>query len=103
MRKVAAEMGQKGSGLGQVTEREISLLINNIASLDTGQGPKQLRGELARIQSHFDKVAENFERLAGEASSANASASSGNPLDDAMRALIEQDPELGALLGGAIE
>lgn len=56
MREDAAAMKMKGSGLGQVTEREISLLISNLVSLDTGLPADELRAELGKLMAQYDRA-----------------------------------------------
>jgi hypothetical protein len=67
LRADAQAMGQKGSGLGQVTERELSLLMNARENLSTAQpGPQldaalkalstQYRSSMRKIQFEIDKL-----------------------------------------------
>jgi hypothetical protein len=53
MKQAAQAAGSRGSGLGQVTEREIQLLQNRIAALDTAQSPAQLREALRTLRRDF--------------------------------------------------
>lgn len=62
LRKQAAAMGQKGSGLGQVTEREISLLMGARRSLETAQGEEQLDAALKFLEKQYRSSAKNIQR-----------------------------------------
>jgi hypothetical protein len=67
MRDAARAMGMKGSGLGQVTEREISLLMASRENVETAQTEKQLdialgnlerqyRSSIAKIRNEMNKL-----------------------------------------------
>jgi hypothetical protein len=55
LREQAAAIGAKGSGLGQVTEREIKLLMGARRSLDTAQGEKQIDAALKHLQAQYER------------------------------------------------
>lgn len=62
LRAQAAAMGQKGSGLGQVTEREISLLMGARKSLETAQGEEQLDKALEYLEKQYRSSMRNIQR-----------------------------------------
>ena len=43
-----------GGALGQVSEREISLLMSTVASLEVGQTEEQLRNNLNQVREHYE-------------------------------------------------
>lgn len=45
-----------GGALGQVSEQENRLLQSTLASLDQGQGPDQLKANLAKVKLHFENL-----------------------------------------------
>ncbi len=90
LRKEAAAMGQKGSGLGQVTEREISLLMSARKSLDLAQDEKQFdkaldylekqyRSSMRNIQKEIDKIEASESNDAAFVAGASASS---DPADE---------------------
>lgn len=60
LRTYAASLGQKGSGLGQVTEREIMLLQGARRSLELAQGEEQLDAALAHLAAAHRRAAKNI-------------------------------------------
>lgn len=87
MRQKAQEMGQKGSGFGQLTEKELSLLINNWRSLVVTQDPDQLKANLQYIRERFV----NILRMAAE------EAKGGNSAMDDDEVSLEQMLQEGLL------
>jgi hypothetical protein len=53
------EASKTGGALGAVSERELSLLESQIASLDASQSPEQLRRNLGEVRKSFEKIIEN--------------------------------------------
>lgn len=78
MRRSAAAMGMKGSGLGQVTERELALLINHIRSVDIRQSPGQLRSNLRVLRDMFR---ESARKIRAEMNKAGMTPSDGDDID----------------------
>ncbi len=62
LREMAAAMGQKGSGLGQVTEREIGLLMGARRSLETAQNEGQIDRALRHLEQAHRTAAKNIRR-----------------------------------------
>jgi len=62
LRAQAQAMGQKGSGLGQVTERELSLLMNARENLATAQGEAQLDRALMKLEKQYRSSMRNIQR-----------------------------------------
>lgn len=56
MRQAAAQSGSRGTGLGQVTEREIDLLQNVREALSQSQSPAELRENLTSLQEQRRRV-----------------------------------------------
>jgi hypothetical protein len=56
MREQAADMGQRGSGLGQVTQREIELLSSVLGSLDPTASPEVLRQNLQDVMALRERI-----------------------------------------------
>lgn len=61
------EASPTGGALGQTSERELSLLISTLGSLDQNQSPAQLRRNLRKIKMHY----ENWKDAVMEASQVN--------------------------------
>lgn len=47
------DMSPTGGALGNVTERELELLGNQVASLDVGQNEEVLRNNIAQVETHY--------------------------------------------------
>ena len=62
LRDAARAMGMKGSGLGQVTEREIRLLMGARRSLDTAQSERQLDAALKHLETQYRSSIRNIQR-----------------------------------------
>lgn len=58
MRRTAQEMGQKGSGLGQVTERELDLLEQSLGALSTEMSPDAFKANARAIQARLIRLDE---------------------------------------------
>lgn len=56
MKQEAAESGSRGTGLGQITQRELDMLQNAIGALDPNAGPPQLRESLRNILALRERV-----------------------------------------------
>jgi hypothetical protein len=72
------------SGLGQVTEREISLLQNRLRTLDPYGDPTKLKGDLDYIADNWKKIQDRLKESQG-----SSETSSGNA-DQANEALINK-------------
>lgn len=44
------------SGLGQLSDKEMSLLVANVASLRQAQSPKQLKDKLSQVKKHYENI-----------------------------------------------
>jgi hypothetical protein len=89
MRAEAAAMGQRGSGLGQVTEREIAMLQSIMGDLDNHQSPAQLRRALREAKRLRASINENLSELRRrQAGVSDAPAGQGE--DDDLDALLNQ-------------
>ena len=84
-------MGQQGSGLGQVTEREIALLMSTIASLNIRQSPSQLRAALKKVSKHFRSVQDKWTRMMEEAGYSPTETGTFDPETD-------EDREIGRMI-----
>lgn len=91
MRQKAQEMGQKGSGFGQLTEKELSLLINNWRSLVVTQDPDQLRDNLQFIKQRFMNILNMAEQ---EAASGGPDADDAVSLEQMLREGLIDDEDL---------
>lgn len=99
--KAASKTG--ASGLGQVTEREIDLLMSKIASLKTSQSPEQLRDALAEVQKNYATLAAKLRQ--GQAEAADALSGADEPVEvpedditSLMQGILSEHPELAAEL-----
>jgi hypothetical protein len=64
-----------GGALGAISDREITYLQSTVASLDIGQSQAQLKANLNKVKTHYQKWLETVNRAeAGPQGSANASA-----------------------------
>ncbi len=75
-----------GGALGQVSERELTLLNSAVASLDSGQSPEALRRNLEQVKTHFqnwkDAIDEDDRRRAfDEKAESNQETQTGNELN----------------------
>lgn len=56
MKQEAAESGSRGTGLGQITQRELDMLQNALGALDPNAGPEVLRESLANILALRERI-----------------------------------------------
>lgn len=56
MRRAAQEAGATGSGLGQITEREVELLISALGSLNPNAGDQEMISQLERMGQVFQRT-----------------------------------------------
>lgn len=56
------EASRTGGALGQIAVRELELLSASVASLDTSQGPAQLRENLRKVVQHFSAWKEKVKK-----------------------------------------
>lgn len=98
MRQLAAEAGAKGSGLGQVTEREIGILMSTVASLVQKQSPQQLRRNISIVRDHYKSIAKKMRELAVEQADWSASDEAGpeaaDDPDALMQSFLDQNPDI---------
>jgi len=108
MRRLAAESGAKGSGLGQVTEREIALLQSTIASIDITQPGSQLKRNLDKVREHYKSIGEKMRQLAEEQADlevGQGEVEGGDPSEEAdydqlMQKMLDDDPALAEAFAG---
>lgn len=116
MKEAAAESGSRGTGLGQITEREITLLQNIREGLLQSQSPEILRENLGRLQEQlrvamaaatdeynwfvrgippegYSVDAEGNLQRGGQAPQGGGQAPQGGGLDPEIEALLQQYPE----------
>ena len=56
LREAAAASGSSGTGLGQITEKELAILEGLVATLDTGMGKEDFVSALQEIETHFNNT-----------------------------------------------
>jgi len=56
MKERSAEMGGQGTGFGNLTEKEVDILLNSVANLSIGQQPKELRRNIASVKNMLLKA-----------------------------------------------
>lgn len=96
MRQKAAALGQKGSGLGQVTEREIRLLMSEKVNLDPGQTPGQLRKQIAKARDHFARIKAAWEQDLDKARRMGVNVGGGEEdIDMILRDALGEDADMG--------
>jgi len=54
---------QSGGALGQVSERELNLLVNALESIDQGGDPVVLRQNLEAVKAHYNNYINEIERM----------------------------------------
>lgn len=66
LREYAQSVGAKGSGLGQITEKELNLLMNAYRSLDQAQTEEQLDSALTDIANRNREIANKLRAWVGK-------------------------------------
>jgi len=56
------EASRTGGALGQIAVRELELLASSVASLNTSQGPDQLKENLRKVAQHFEAWKEKVQK-----------------------------------------
>lgn len=88
---------KSGGALGQVSERELELLISAVNAIDPKQSEKQLRKNLRAVKTHYDNYKREIEIMKNKMRERAGQPAEEAPQDDFS---AMSDEELRAIING---